>query len=312
LARYEDRFSQSPSIGRPIDNARVYLLDPDLQLVPAGIPGELYVTGAGVARGYVNRPDLTAERFIPNPFSKSPGTRLYRTGDRARYLADGSIEFLGRHDHQIKIRGHRIELGEIEAVINKHPAVSESVVDCYEDGRLTAYIVAREQLSIEELRGYLLERVPDYMVPGAFLLMQQLPLNANGKVDREALPSADALHLALRPVYVAPRTEMERTISKLWQELLGLEKVGIHDNFFDLGGHSLLLIKMQSGLQEILQRDVAIVELFKHPTVSTLTRHLSLEQPAAPDVSPHRMRGEARRESVGGRRRQKQLSASPS
>ena len=312
LARYEDRFSQSPSIGRPIDNVRVYLLDPDLQLVPAGIPGELYVTGAGVARGYVNRPDLTAERFIPNPFSKSPGTRLYRTGDRARYLADGSIEFLGRHDHQIKIRGHRIELGEIEAVINKHPAVSESVVDCYEDGRLTAYIVAREQLSIEELRGYLLERVPDYMVPGAFLLMQQLPLNANGKVDREALPSADALHLALRPVYVAPRTEMERTISKLWQELLGLEKVGIHDNFFDLGGHSLLLIKMQSGLQEILQRDVAIVELFKHPTVSTLTRHLSLEQPAAPDVSPHRMRGEARRESVGGRRRQKQLSASPS
>jgi len=306
LVQHQDRLaSQSPLIGRPIDNVQVYLLDRSLQLVPAGIPGELYVGGAGRARGYVNRPDMTAERFVPNPFSL--GARLYRTGDRARYLADGSIEFLGRNDHQIKIRGHRIELGEIEAVINRHPAVSESIVDCREDGRgekrLAAYVVPREELSVDELRGYLLERVPDYMVPGAFLLLERLPLNANGKVDRDALPSADALHGALRADYVEPRTEMERTITRVWQELLGLEKVGIHDNFFDLGGHSLLLIKMQSGLQEVLQREIAIVELFKHPTISTLARHLSVEKEAPPVVSPHKTRAEARRASVGSRHR---------
>jgi amino acid adenylation domain-containing protein len=305
LVQSQDRFaSQSPLIGRPIDNVQVYLLDRSLQLVPEGIPGELFISGTSLARGYVNRPDMTAERFIPNPFS--PGARLYRTGDRARYLADGSIEFLGRNDHQIKIRGHRIELGEIEAVINRHPAVSESIVDCHEDGRgekrLTAYVVPREELSVDELRGYLLEQVPDYMVPGAFLVLERLPLNANGKVDREALPSADALHGASRADYVEPRTEMERTISRVWQELLGLEKVGIHDNFFDLGGHSLLLIRMQSALQEVLQRDIAIVELFKHPSISTLARHLSTDKEAPPDVSPHKIRAEARRASVSSRR----------
>jgi amino acid adenylation domain-containing protein len=311
LVQHEDLLAnQSPSIGRPIDNTQVYLLDSSMQLVPAGIAGELYVGGDSLARGYVNRADLTAERFIPNPFSKSPGARLYRTGDRARYLADGSIEFLGRHDHQIKIRGHRIELGEIEAVINRHPAVSESIVDCNEDRRgekrLIAYVVPREQLSIEELRVYLAERVPDYMVPGAFLLMERLPLNANGKVDRDALPAADALHVASGSAYVEPSTEMEKTISSLWQELLGRDKVGIHDNFFDLGGHSLLLIKMQSRLQEVLQRDVAIVDLFRYPSVSSLAQYLSLDKESSPAISPHKTRAAARRESIGNRSRSPQ------
>jgi len=316
LVQYQNQLPiQSPSIGRPIDNTQIYLLDSGLQPVAAGVPGELYVSGASLARGYVNRADLTAERFVPNPFSKSHGARFYRTGDRARFLADGSIEFLGRHDQQLKIRGHRIELGEIEAIINRHPDVSESIVYAHEDGRgemrLIAYLVPKEQgrLSVEEVRVYLVERVPNYMVPSAFLLMEQLPLNANGKVDREALPAADALLLALRPAYVEPHTDMQRTISKLWQELLGLEKVGIDDNFFELGGHSLLLIKMQSGLQEVLQRDIAIVELFKHPTVNTLAHHLSSDKQTSPDVSPHRMRAEARRESVSGRMRHKQTSA---
>ena len=310
LVQYQNQLpNQSPSIGRPIDNTQIYLLDSGLQPVPAGVPGELYVSGASLARGYVNRADLTAELFVPNPFSKSHGARFYRTGDRARFLADGSIEFLGRHDHQLKIRGHRIELGEIEAIINRHPAVSESIVDAHDDGRgemrLIAYLVPKEQgrLSVEELRVYLVERVPNYMVPSAFLLMEQLPLNANGKVDREALPAADALLLASRHGFVEPHTEMQRTISKLWQELLGLEQVGIDDNFFELGGHSLLLIKMQSELQQILQRDLAIIELFRYPTISTLARHLSLDQQESPKISPHKVRAEARRESVRGRMR---------
>jgi amino acid adenylation domain-containing protein len=308
--------NQSPTIGRPVDNTRVYVLDPDLQLVPIEVPGELCVGGANLARGYVNQPDLTAERFIPNPFSTSPGERLYRTGDRVRYLANGQIEFLGRQDHQIKIRGHRIELGEIEAIINQYPAVGESIVVCHEDERgekrLAAYLVPGEhaQLSIESLRAILLERVPDYMVPDAFVVLESLPLNANGKVDREALPKPDAY--LPRQTYVAPRTELERTISGLWQESLGLEKVGIHDNFFDMGGHSLLMIRMQSRLEQILHREIPIIELFRYPTVSTLALYLSMEKPASPDLSPHKTRAAARRNSIHERDRRSRLSASAS
>lgn len=312
----QDRLaSQSPSIGRPIDNTQVYLLGPGLQFVPMGVPGELHVGGASLARGYVNQPDLTAERFLPNPFSTTPGARLYRTADRARYLSNGDIEFLGRLDHQIKIRGHRIELGEIEVIINQHPSVGESIVVCHEDGRgekrLTAYLVEGEetQLSIEGLRDFLLEKVPDYMVPGAFVVLESLPLNANGKVDREALPAPDAVHLSLN-AYVAPRTELERTISSLWQEFLGLEKVGIHDNFFDMGGHSLLMIRMQSRLQQILDREIAIIELFRYPTVSTLALHLSAERPTSTDLLTHKTRAEARRDSINERARRRRQTAS--
>jgi amino acid adenylation domain-containing protein len=312
----QDRLTrQSPSIGRPVDNIQVYVLDQALQLVPTEVPGELCVGGASLARGYVNQPDLTAERFIPNPFSTVPGERLYRTGDRVRYLANGEIEFMGRQDHQIKIRGHRIELGEIEAVINQYPAVAESVVVCHEDERsekrLIAYLVPVEpaELSLDGLRAFLLARVPDYMAPGAFVVLESLPLNANGKVDREALPAPDASYLPLHG-YVAPRTELERTISSLWQEFLGLEKVGIHDNFFDMGGHSLLMIRMQSRLQQSLHREIPIIELFRYPTVRSLALYLSVEKPGSQDLSPHKTRAAARRDSIHERARRSQQSAS--
>ncbi|MGA9994162.1 MAG: amino acid adenylation domain-containing protein [Pyrinomonadaceae bacterium] len=313
----EESASQFPSIGRPIDNVEVYLLDQSLQPVPAGVHGELYISGASLARGYLNEPELTAERFIPNPFSASPGERLYRTGDFARYLPDGQIEFLGRLDHQVKIRGYRIELGEIEVALNEHEAVRESIVVCREtqtgENRLTAYLVIaqEEPPTLEELRSYLSEKLPEYMVPPAFVILDQLPLNANGKIDRQSLQALDASHLVPDAAYVAPATEMERTITRLWQELLGLERVGIHDNFFDLGGHSLLIVQMRSKLEEILQQEIAVIELFKYPTVSTLARHLSREheQPSG-EVSPHRQRAEARRESVRERLRVRQQQPS--
>jgi amino acid adenylation domain-containing protein len=304
---------QSPSIGRPIDNVEVYLLDQKLEPVPVGVRGELYIGGASLARGYLNEPQLTAEMFIPNRFHASAGARMYRTGDLARYLPDGRIEFMGRLDHQIKIRGYRIELGEIEVVLNRHEAVRESIVVCSEaassgENRLTAYLALEQEAhpTLDELRGYLAEKLPDYMVPAAFVLMERLPLNANGKIDRQALPLASLSHLApAAAAYVAPVTEMERAITILWQELLVLERVGIHDNFFDLGGHSLLIIQMRSKLQELLRREVAIIELFKYPTVSTLARHLSGERGQTPpaDASPHRQRADARRESVRERAR---------
>jgi amino acid adenylation domain-containing protein len=302
--------SQSPSIGRPVDNAEVYLLDESLRPVPLGVRGELYVGGAGLARGYLNRPEMTAERFIPNPFSASMGARLYRTGDLARHLPDGQIEFLGRVDQQVKIRGHRIELGEIEVVLNNHVAVRESVVDCREtrpgEKRLTAYLVleAEAHASVDELRGYLAERLPGYMIPSTFMFMERLPLSANGKLDRPSLPDADASHPATDALYVAPATAMERAVADLWRELLGLEMVGVHDNFFELGGHSLLIVQMKSRLEEITEREIAIIELFQYPTISTLARHLSdgpMEQPGT--GSAHRQRGEARRQSIRGRAR---------
>jgi amino acid adenylation domain-containing protein len=307
--------SYAPHIGRPIDNVEVYLLDQNMEPVPVGVRGELYIGGASLARGYANEPGLTAESFIPHPFAAVHGARLYRTGDAARYLSDGRIEFMGRVDNQVKIRGFRIEPGEIEVVLKKHEDVREAVVVCDEvrpgEHRLTAYLAVEPeaQPSLDKLRGYLSERLPEYMIPSAFVMMERLPLNANGKIDRRALPAAGVLQLAPEAAYVAPATEMERVIAKLWEELLVLERVGIHDNFFDLGGHSLLIIQMRARLQEILQREIAVIELFKYPTVSTLARHLGREdgaqqQPAG--VSPHRQRAEARRESAEKRMRHRQ------
>ncbi|HEX8852342.1 MAG TPA: amino acid adenylation domain-containing protein, partial [Pyrinomonadaceae bacterium] len=307
---------QSPTIGRAIDNAQVYLLDESLRPVPPGVRGELYIGGECLARGYLKRPELTAERFVPHPFSVSPGARLYRTGDLARFLSDGRIEFLGRVDQQIKIRGHRIELGEIESALAAHNAVRESIVDCREvragEKRLTAYLVAQEGVrpTAEELRAYLAERLPGYMIPSAFIFLEHLARTANGKLDRQALPAPDASDEAgdtAADAYVAPVTEMERTVARLWQELLGREKVGAHDNFFDLGGHSLLMVQMQSRLQQLLGREILITELFKYPTVSTLAWHLGREpQDRSESVERHRERAAARRESIKGRARRAQ------
>ncbi len=278
------------SIGRPIANTQIYLLDLHLQPVPIGVPGEMYIGGAGLARGYLNRPELTAQNFISNCFSDEPKPRLYRTGDLARYLPSGNIEYLGRIDHQVKIRGFRIELGEIEAVLSQHPAVLQTVVlvreDIPGDKRLVAYVVTNQSLSPSksELRRCLKEQLPEYMVPSAFVMLDSLPLTPNGKVDRRALPiPEEGLRPDLELTYVAPQTEVERTIATVWQEVLHVEQVGVHDNFFDLGGHSLLMAQIHSKLQKLVERDVSMIELFKYPTINSLARYLIQSQVEPPD-----------------------------
>jgi aryl carrier-like protein len=254
--------------------------------VPIGVPGELCIGGEGLARGYWKRPDLTAERFVPDPFG-TPGSRLYRTGDLARFLPDGRLEWLSRLDHQVKVRGFRIELGEIETVLGRHPAVRQAVVmvreDVAGDARIVAYVSgaageagteagpARPELA-GRLRGYLLETLPDYMVPTAWLFLDAFPLTPNGKVDRKALPKPEAQRAA--GGYAAPESATDRAIAQVWQEVLRVESVGMHDNFFDLGGHSLLMMQVQGKLRRLLEREVTIVDLFRHPTVAALSRHL--------------------------------------
>lgn len=272
------------TIGRPIANTQIYLLDTKLQPVPIGIPGEIYIGGAGLARGYLNRPELTKERFISNPLNNKVESRLYKTGDLARYLPDGNLEYLGRIDHQVKIRGFRIELGEIENALLKHPAVQKIVVLAREDKprvqRLVAYIVLLPDqiLTTSELRSYLKELLPEYMVPGIFIFLDTLPLLPNGKVDRRALPVPEALRPTLTTTYEVPQSEMEQQIAKLWQEVLHLDKVGIHDNFFELGGHSLLMIQVNHKLRAILQRDISVVTMFQNSTIYSLAQYLSQKQ----------------------------------
>ncbi len=267
-------------VGRPIANTRIYILDHYMQPAPIGVPGELCIGGAGVARGYMNRPELTQEKFIADPFSEEPGARIYRTGDLARYLPDGNIELLGRIDHQVKVRGFRIELGEIEAVLREHPALRDAVVlareDVPGDKRLVGYVVAAEPPpTTGELRSFLQRKLPDYMVPGMFVFLEALPLTPNGKVDRRALPAPDMTRPELESVFVAPEGGVEKTLAEIWRAVLGVERVGIHDNFFDLGGHSLLLTKVHSQLQAALGREVAMIDLFRYSTISTLAKYLS-------------------------------------
>jgi len=268
-------------IGYPIANTQIYILDTHLQALPVGVPGELYIGGKGLAHGYLNRPDLTAEKFIPDPFSSEPGNRLYKTGDLARLLSDGAIEFLGRIDHQVKVRGFRIELGEIEAALLQHPSVQESAVitrdDLGDDPRLVAYLIAKEEpsLRIDSLRRFLEDRLPDYMVPSHFVFLESMPLTPNGKVDRKSLPVPENLRPDLEAEYTAPATELERTIAEIWRNTLGLEKVGVYDNFFDLGGHSLLLVQVHNRLRSKLNQKIAVLDLFRYPTIKSLARHLS-------------------------------------
>ena len=283
----KDKQSGSVPIGRAIANTQLYILDRYLHPVPVGIAGELYIGGAGVARGYLHRPDLTAERFIPNPFL--PGERLYKTGDLARYRADGIIEYLGRIDHQVKIRGFRIELAEIEAVLSQHPKVRECAILAKCD-RLIAYAVLHpgETLTVSELRNYLAEKLPEYMIPSALVTLDEMPLTVNGKVERQALPAPESLRPELEVAYVAPQTELEQIIATIWQEVLDLEKVGIYDNFFDLGGHSLLIVQVHSRLQARLERNISMVEMFKYPTIELLAKHLSFnreEKPICEEIS---------------------------
>jgi amino acid adenylation domain-containing protein len=276
-----------PPIGRPINNTKVYLLNSWLAPVPIGSVGEMYIGGDGLARGYLGRPDLTAEKFVPNPLSATPGARVYHTGDLASYLPDGNLEFHGRSDYQVKIRGFRIELDEVAAAIEQHPAVSRAVVTVREltggDKRLVAYVEPEQNQTglITELRGFLKERLPAYLVPSDFVEIDKLPLNPNNKVDRQALPTAMVVVKETEDGYVAPQTETERTIAAVWQEALNVEKVGIYDNFFDIGGHSLLLVQIYSKLREQLKPDLLMTDVFKYPTVHSLAQYL-----VRPDFRP--------------------------
>jgi amino acid adenylation domain-containing protein len=269
------------SIGRPISNTQFYILDQHHQPVPVGVFGELHIGGAGLARGYLNREELTAQKFIPNPFNGDSASRLYKTGDLARYRPDGNVEYLGRIDHQVKVRGFRIELGEIEAVLSQHPGVRESVAAVQEDEsnsqRLVAYVVpcSGQRLAIAQLRHFLEERLPKYMIPSVFVLLEALPLTPNGKVDRQALRSPEALRPELDVAYVMPQTEAERVIAEVWQKALNLENIGIHDNFFELGGHSLLLVQVNSQLRELFNTELSIIEMFRYPTISSLAEYFS-------------------------------------
>jgi amino acid adenylation domain-containing protein len=267
-------------IGRPIANTQIFLLNSLLEPVPVGVPGDLYIGGDGLARGYLNRPELTAEKFIPNPFSEEPEARLYKTGDLARYLPDGNIEFLGRSDHQVKIRGFRIELGEIEAVLGQHPVVRKSVIVAREDNpgdrRLVAYIVPSETSAIapNELRSFLKKRIPDYMIPSAFIVLDSLPLTPNGKVDRKSLQPPGSEHLESENSYAAPRSPIEEVLAGIWCLVLGLNKVGTHDNFFDLGGHSLLATQAISRIRRTFGMDLPLRTLFEFPTVEGMATAL--------------------------------------
>jgi amino acid adenylation domain-containing protein len=261
-------------IGRPPINRRIYILDRDGNPVPAGVPGELYLSGTGLARGYLDRPEITAEVFVPDPFSEEPGRRLYRTGDLVRYLPDGNVDFLGRVDQQVKIRGFRIELGEIEAALARHPTVQELAVmvreDTPRDKRLVAYLVADEERAptASEWRSFLKEQLPDYMVPSAFVLLDALPLTTSGKINRRALPVPDQVRPELEESYVAPRTAVEDDLAEMWAEVLNLERVGIHDNFFDLGGHSLLATQLISRVRATYQVELPLRRLFEMPSVA--------------------------------------------
>jgi acyl carrier protein len=275
-----DCISSTVPIGRPLANTQAYLLDCNLQPVPIGVIGELHIGGEGLARGYLDRPEATAEKFIPNPFSAEPGARLYRTGDLGRYLADGNIEFFGRTDLQVKIRGFRIEPGEIETALRAHPAIREAVVIAREDGpgapstgkRLVAYVVARERPapSLAELRSFLRQKLPEYMVPSAFMPMDAIPRTPHGKADLRALPPPDPAPAESKGVFAAPGNSIEEETAKIWAQVLGIERVGIHDNFFDLGGHSLIATRIVSRLRDAFDIELPLRSLFESPTISAL------------------------------------------
>lgn len=294
-------------LGKAFPNTDLYILDTGGQLAPVGVPAELYIGGDGVARGYLDAPALTAERFVPHPFSAQPGARLYRTGDLARYLRDGNMEFLGRIDDQVKLRGFRIEPGEVEALLATHESVAQAVVIIREDRpgdkRLVAYVVAAEGAvpAAGELRRLAKERLPEYMVPSAVVTLDALPLTPNGKINRRALPAPDGARQS-DEAYVQPRTDAERRIAAIWCDVLGVQSVGVEDNFFDLGGHSLLVVKLHGRLRAEFSAELSVVDIFRFPSVAALAKQLT--QADAPEVFADDVRDRARlqREAMARRR----------
>ena len=269
-----------PNIGHPLANATIYILDHKYNPVPIGVPGELYIGGSSLARGYLNRPQLTAEKFVPNPLSKEQGTRLYKTGDLARYLPDGNIEFLGRLDHQVKVRGFRIELGEIESVLREHQEIKEVAVLTREDGMsetsLVAYLIPHQQPgpSSSELRQFLKTKLPDYMVPSFFIALEKFPLTPNGKIDRRALPAPDRSRPDLERPFQPPQTDLELFLAKFWKEILAIEQIGIYDNFFELGGDSLKAAVLTNRLQQELGEFINVGDIFIAPAIDEFSKYL--------------------------------------
>jgi thioesterase domain-containing protein/acyl carrier protein len=261
-------------VGRPIGNTQIYILDRRRNPVPVGITGDLFIGGHGVARGYLNRPELNGERFLPDPFCGRPDARMYNTGDLARYLPDGTIDFIGRSDFQVKVRGHRIELGEIEAVLAQHPSVLQAVVTILQDptrqAYLAAYATSKEPLPpVSELRAFMKNRLPDYMVPATYLRLDAFPLTPNGKVDRQALPDPQGTeHPADKPTaFEPPATPVEETLAAIWRSVLNLDEISVHDNFFDLGGHSILAIRIFSEIESQLGQALPLGALYEAPTI---------------------------------------------
>ncbi|NQE37638.1 non-ribosomal peptide synthetase [Microcoleus asticus] len=316
-----------PPIGRPIANTEIYLLQKDGEPIPLGVGGELYIGGICLARGYLNRPDLTAEKFIPNPFKHNEISaiesdlsllpsedRLYKTGDLARYLPDGNIEYIGRIDGQVKIRGFRIELGEIETALAKHRAVKQAVVLAREDApgdkRLVAYIVANpeEKLAIAELRPYLQGQLPDYMVPAVFVNVEAMPKTPSGKIDRRALPAPDSQRQEQSQSYAAPQSELELLLAGVWSKLLKLDRIGIHDNFFEIGGNSLMTLQVAVQVRDLLAKDLPVVKLFQHPTIAQLANYLNQGQTASPSNNKFQDRADRQKAAF---KRQKQSTKKP-
>nr|VFK28488.1 MAG: amino acid adenylation domain-containing protein [Candidatus Kentron sp. MB]VFK32876.1 MAG: amino acid adenylation domain-containing protein [Candidatus Kentron sp. MB]VFK75925.1 MAG: amino acid adenylation domain-containing protein [Candidatus Kentron sp. MB] len=309
-----------PPIGAPISNTRVYLLDAQMNPVPIGVVGELYIGGAGIARGYLGRPELTAEKFIPDPFSDNLDARLYRSGDLCRWLPNGTLEFLDRIDQRVKIRGLRIELGEIESVLTEHPAIQQAVVIVWErhpnDKRLVAYYVQEQEETPApgKLRHFMEEQLPPYMVPAEFVLLKSIPLTPNGKIDRGRLPTPDPFQRNVEEEFIAPRTQAEKTLAGIWNDLLGHENIGIHDNFFDLGGHSLLIVQVQARLREHFSPAPNITDIFQYPTIRTLANFLERPKDEADDSSEKLLSSAEnramRRQAALTRRRQRNRPAS--
>jgi acyl-CoA synthetase (AMP-forming)/AMP-acid ligase II/acyl carrier protein len=279
------QIGQAPShisVGKPIRNTQVYVLDSALQPVREGQAGDLFIGGDGVVRGYWRRPELSAERFLQNPFMA--GKRIYRTGDIARFLSDGNLEFLGRVDFQVKLRGFRIEIEEIEATLEAHPGISQAVVSAVdfrsnagvEDKRLVAYVTSKSgaDLSVDGLRATLAASLPEYMVPSKFVILGSFPLTANGKVDRGALPKP-TFEDEIGACPELPQTDLERTIAESWKDALGLTQLALDRNFFDLGAHSMMVAEVHMHLQQLLEREISLVDLFQFPTVSALAAHLA-------------------------------------
>ena len=275
----QEKITRSISIGKPINNAQIYILGSSREPVPIGVPGEIYIGGAGLSRGYLNRPELTKEKFVSDPFSKEKGARLYRTGDLGRWLADGNIEYWGRTDDQVKIRGYRIELGEIESVLGQSEQVSQAIVavraDKQGNKQLVGYVVPEGEYDRNNIQAYLKQQLPDYMIPAHLVAMESFPLTANGKIDRKALPDPELPDMAVE--YVAPRNETEQALARIWQELLGIERVGVYDNFFELGGHSLLAMRVVSYIERDLSVTIPINMLFQFASIGDLSKYLEIQ-----------------------------------